>query len=236
MADLFAFFVVLFLCFIVDFIFFPVICSFQDVSGWKLRKIVRDLLQAQKGNSYNIKKNKKQITTLIFCVCLLIAFDQATKFMAQNALENQPDIILIPDLLSLHFLRNEILHGYQYLFYFLLSIVIFPAALLYFYAKSYYKLVIAGMTLLWSSTLSNSIIDAFTLGYIRDFIYLHGVSVGNMGDQYRNVGVAIVVAGLIIKDRKKLDAGMMVKLVLAILAALTLMALFWKYLARYFSI
>jgi len=52
MVDLFAFFVVLFLCFIVDFIFFPVICSFQDVSGWKLRKIVRDLLQAQKGNSY----------------------------------------------------------------------------------------------------------------------------------------------------------------------------------------
>jgi len=52
MVDLFAFFVVLFLCFIVDLIFFPVICSFQDVSGWKLRKIVRDLPQAQKGNSY----------------------------------------------------------------------------------------------------------------------------------------------------------------------------------------
>jgi hypothetical protein len=54
MADFFAFFVVLFLCFILDLIFFPVICSFQDVSGWKLRKIVRDLLQAQKGNSYKL--------------------------------------------------------------------------------------------------------------------------------------------------------------------------------------
>ena len=52
MADFFAFFVVLFLCFILDLIFFPVICSFQDVSEWKLRKIVRDLSQAQKGNSY----------------------------------------------------------------------------------------------------------------------------------------------------------------------------------------
>lgn len=183
-----------------------------------------------------INKNKKQITTLIFCVCLLIAVDQATKFMAQNVLENKPDIILIPDILSLHFLRNEILHGYQYLFYFLISIIIFPAALLYFYTKSYYKLVIAGTTLLWSATLSNNIIDVFTLGYIRDFIYLHGVSVGNMGDQYRNAGVAIIVAGLIIKDRKKLEAGMMVKLILAIMATLTLIALLWKYLTRYFSI
>ena len=52
MADFFAFFVVLFLCFILDLIFFPVICSSQDVSGWKVRKIVRDLPQAQKGNSY----------------------------------------------------------------------------------------------------------------------------------------------------------------------------------------
>jgi hypothetical protein len=60
MAASFAFFVVLFLCFILDRIFFPVICSFQDVSGWKLRKTVRDLPQAQKGNPYkrNIRSDK----------------------------------------------------------------------------------------------------------------------------------------------------------------------------------
>jgi hypothetical protein len=52
MADFFVFFVVLFLCFILDLIFFLVICSFQDVGGWKLRRIARDLPQAQKRNSY----------------------------------------------------------------------------------------------------------------------------------------------------------------------------------------
>jgi len=52
MADFFAFFVVLFLCLILDLIFFSVIRSLQDVSGWKLRKIVKDLPQAQKGNPY----------------------------------------------------------------------------------------------------------------------------------------------------------------------------------------
>jgi hypothetical protein len=43
---------VLFLCFIVDLIFSPVIHSFQDVRGWKSGKIVRDLPQAQKANSF----------------------------------------------------------------------------------------------------------------------------------------------------------------------------------------
>jgi YaiO family outer membrane protein len=49
----FLLFFLFFLGFILDRIFFPVICSFQGVNGWKLRKIVRDLPQAQKGNSYN---------------------------------------------------------------------------------------------------------------------------------------------------------------------------------------
>jgi len=40
----------LFLCFIVDLIFSPVIYSFQDVRRWKSGKIVRDLPQAQKTN------------------------------------------------------------------------------------------------------------------------------------------------------------------------------------------
>ncbi len=55
MAYFFVFFVVLFLCFILDLIFFHVICSFQDVSGWKLRRIARDLPQAQKRNSYRFR-------------------------------------------------------------------------------------------------------------------------------------------------------------------------------------
>ena len=66
MADFFAFFVVLFLCFILDLIFFPVICSFEDVSGWKLRKIVRDLPQAQKGSSYLYPEFGQNTTVPVF--------------------------------------------------------------------------------------------------------------------------------------------------------------------------
>ena len=50
-ADFFAYFVVFVFCLILDLIFFSVICSLQDVSWRKLRKIVRDLWWAQKRNS-----------------------------------------------------------------------------------------------------------------------------------------------------------------------------------------
>ena len=63
MADFFVSFVVLFLCFILDLIFFPVISSFQDVGGWKLRRIARDLPQAQKRNSYKISPVSHPLNT-----------------------------------------------------------------------------------------------------------------------------------------------------------------------------
>ena len=183
-----------------------------------------------------IRRKKNQIGKLLLWVCLLIAVDQATKLLAQNVLENHAGIILVPNLLGLRFLRNEISHFHQFLYYFITSIILFPAALLYAYVKSFPRLVIAGMTLLWSATLSNNIIDAFSLGYIRDFIDLHGIAVGNIADQYRNAGVAIVVAGLVIKDGEKINAGIVIKFILVALAALTLTALFWKYLSKYCAI
>lgn len=53
---------VLFLGLILDLAFFPVIRSLQDVRGWKLREIVRDLPQVQKRNSFlhlSVLKNIK---------------------------------------------------------------------------------------------------------------------------------------------------------------------------------
>ena len=172
----------------------------------------------------------------MFLAGLLTAVDQTTKLMAQHGLENHPDIVLIPNLLSFHFVRNEISHSYQYLSYFPISFVVYPAAILYFYAKSYYQLVIMGMTLLWTAVLSNNIIDVFALGYIRDFIKLHGIAVGNVADQYRNAGVVLVVMGLMIKDKKELSPGILLKSILAALAVLTMVALLWRHLAKYWPI
>ena len=49
---LIAFFVVLLLFLVLDLTFFHVICSLQDISWLKVRKIVWDRWCTQKGNSY----------------------------------------------------------------------------------------------------------------------------------------------------------------------------------------
>ncbi|MBA4321121.1 MAG: hypothetical protein C0412_22245, partial [Flavobacterium sp.] len=117
-----------------------------------------------------------------------------------------------------------------------LTIIILPAFILQQISKSASKLLIVGLTLLWTAVFSNNIIDAFTLGYIRDFINLHGIAVGNIADQYRNAGLLIVLAGLIIKDEKKINLKTITKLMIVIVIALILVALFWRYLAKSFAI
>jgi hypothetical protein len=77
-AYFFAFFVLLFLGFILDLIFFAVTSSFQDVSGWKMGKIVRDLQQAQKGNYYG----EKMLTQPL---------KQKTKFLSPGILHTNDD-------------------------------------------------------------------------------------------------------------------------------------------------
>ena len=166
----------------------------------------------------------------------MIAVDQATKLLAQNSLENHAGIILVPNLLGLRFDKNEHRTFISSLIILSLPSTSSDNSRFYAYVKSFPRLVIAGITLLWSATLSNNIIDAFCLGYIRDFIDLHGIAVGNIADQYRNAGVAIVVAGLVIKDGEKINAGIVIKFILVALAALSLTALFWKYLSKYCAI
>jgi tetratricopeptide (TPR) repeat protein len=60
--------------------FFGMIISFQMMSGWKMRKIVRDLMQARKGNSYRvpdhgrcIMNGNQFIPILMLCLVLMLA-------------------------------------------------------------------------------------------------------------------------------------------------------------------
>lgn len=112
--------------------------------------------------------------------------------------------MIIPNFISLHFVRNEITYIHQYILYFILSVIVFPVIIFYSIEKSFSRGIIIGLALLWSAIVSNNIIDALSLGYIRDFIKLHGVATGNIADQYRTIGLLIIIVALIIKDEKNL--------------------------------
>jgi lipoprotein signal peptidase len=176
------------------------------------------------------------IKKLILFSLVLIAFDQITKIAAQSLLEGAPDIIIIPNLLSLHFLRNTIQHFHQYLTYFLLILVLFPLIIIQTIKAGSSRVLLWGMFILWSAVFSNNIIDAFLHGYIRDFINLEGIAVGNVADQYRTLGFLLIIVGLMIKDEKKITKALMLKIAGIIIAALILTALFWRYLAGMLAI
>ncbi len=171
---------------------------------------------------------------LLFVV--LIIFDQATKYIAQAELEGLPEIILIPGTLGLYFFKNHIDHVYQYIVYIVLNLVVMPPLLIYLINKGTGRIVLTGMVLLWSAIFSNNIIDVFSFGYIRDFINLHGVAVGNVADQYRTLGGILIIAGLVLGDGKKLSRKTAVIASIMIILFLILLMLFWKYLSRFMAI
>ena len=181
-------------------------------------------------------ENARQIVSLIVLVSSLIIIDQVAKALAQKFLEDSASIEIIPNFISLHFIRNEIQYIHQYVIYFILSLVVFPAIIFYSIAETYSKVVIIGMALVWSAILSNNILDAFLLGYIRDFIKLHGVATGNIADQFRTAGLLVIVVGLLIKDEKKLNSKVIAKLLISVVIVLALLILFWKYLAKSIAI
>lgn len=180
--------------------------------------------------------NKKEIKKILFWVLILVAVDQLFKIAAQKYLENAKDIVLVPGFLNLHFLRNEITHLYQYVVYFILVLVAFPIVLIQSLGGKYGGLFKAGLILLWSAVLSNNIIDVYLLGYIRDFINLKGVAVGNIADQYRTAGALLLVAGLITRGRKELTTKTIIIIILSLLAVLAVSIIFWRYFAKNFAI
>jgi lipoprotein signal peptidase len=183
-----------------------------------------------------IKHNNKELKKLLLWGLILIVIDQFFKLAAQKYLENSKDIVLIPNLLSLHFLRNEIIHLYQYVIYFVLAVIALPRIIIQMVDRAYNKLITVGLTLLWSAVFSNNLVDVFLLGYIRDLINLHGVAVGNIADQYRTVGLLLVIAGLIIREKEKLQSKTLIIITVSLLAALALFIIFWRYFAKSLAI
>ena len=183
-----------------------------------------------------LKENQSLLKKLAVLFVVLIIIDQITKIIAQNYLEYQPDIVLLPGLVSLHFIRNEIPHLHQYIIYFILNIIIMPVVVFYALKEKYWKVLTAGLVILWSAVFSNNIIDAFTLGYIRDFIQLRGIATGNIADQYRTIGIVIILIGMFKKNEEKFSTKTLVMIILTIILSLVLMMLFWRYLARFMAI
>ena len=82
-------------------------------------------------------ENATQIVSLLVLISSLIIIDQVTKALAQKYLEHSASIEIIPNLISLHFIRNEITYVHQYIFYFMLCLVVFPIIIIRLFSSGH---------------------------------------------------------------------------------------------------
>ena len=149
---------------------------------------------------YKYKKSVSLLYSLILII-LLIALDQFTKVLAVRHLMNKSDIILIPNVLQLHYLENtgaafSILEGKQIVFAIITPILL--VALCYILVKmpraKKYQALDYIIVFLVAGAIGNYI-DRIINNYVVDFIYFSLINfpVFNVADCYVTVSVILLL-------------------------------------------
>lgn len=155
----------------------------------------------QTGEKSGVKRILLRAFFVLCCVMLLVAFDQWTKQLAVQHLQNQAAIALIPGVLELVFVKNfgaafGILQGGQ-IFFFLIagtvSIVLF-VLLLRLPARKRFLPLAACFVFIIAGALGN-LADRVLHTYVVDFIYFVPIDfpVFNVADIYITCSCAVLV-------------------------------------------
>ena len=141
---------------------------------------------------------------VIVLATVLIGLDQFTKNLAINHLMNKDDIILIPNVLQLHYLENtgaafSMLEGKQVLFAIMTPILLVALFYLLLRIPKHTKFIPLDYVIVFliAGAIGNYI-DRITNNYVVDFIYFSLINfpVFNVADIY--VTVAVIVLFLLI--------------------------------------
>ena len=155
-----------------------------------------------------MKKNKLVFTSFFLIImCFLFLLDIWTKDLAEKYLMGQEDIILIPNVLCLHYLENTgaafgILKGQMIIFY-ILTLAICIGIVIFIWKLPLEKKsllpAISGLLLL-SGALGN-LKDRVNLHYVVDFIYFSLIDfpVFNVADIYVTTGAALWMLHLVLE-------------------------------------
>lgn len=148
-----------------------------------------------------MEKNKLRMIMPIIGVILLIIIDQATKYLAQNALKAKESYVIIPGVFELRYLENRgsafgMLQGQRVFFIAAAAVMLFLIPYLYRKIPTskhfFYLRVIAVMYL--SGALGNAV-DRIVNGYVIDFFYFSLIDfpIFNMADIYVSVATICLI-------------------------------------------
>lgn len=167
--------------------------------------------------NYN-RRIYRHIFFQISCFLLLTVIDQITKQLAASGLKGQPDIQLIPDFISFHYVENSgaafgIFEGRMWLFYLITALVL--CVIVFFMVRiirqlkcypdqagdSYQEKTVRNMFLLGyilmilSAGAVGNLIDRLVYGYVIDFLEFEFISfpVFNFADICVTISCILVI-------------------------------------------
>lgn len=134
-------------------------------------------------------------------VAVLVIGDQITKVLAENALYNKKNFVIIDEVLEFSYLRNEgaawgMFQG-QRVFFLIITVILTTAIIYGVYRMPAVKRMIPleiFCILLGAGAIGN-FIDRLLYGYVRDFIYFKLIDfpVFNLADSYVTIAVVIFI-------------------------------------------
>ena len=147
--------------------------------------------------------NKRLLNIYFIIFFIILLTDQLSKLAVTTSLSGYAQgIPIFQPYLDLFYFENPIISPLSLPIYFIMLTLIFPYVAKEFILPGYHCLTTKlGIILVFAGFFSNNILDAFYLGYVRDFIRLQGFGVGNIADQSKYIGCIITMLG-ILKDYK----------------------------------
>ncbi|UWP59425.1 signal peptidase II [Ruminococcus gauvreauii] len=144
-------------------------------------------------------------------VCILIGLDQWTKYLAVTHLSGQEDIVLIPNILQLHYLENRgaafgVLQNQQWIFIILcLLFLVFAGYAYTVIPKTRHYFPLNFITVVLVAGAFGNLIDRIRLKYVVDFVYISAIDfpVFNVADIYVTVSAVLLFVYLIFFYREE---------------------------------
>lgn len=159
----------------------------------------------------------KFVAAAALFLTILLGIDQYSKMLAFHG----DNLTIRPEgRIGLWRHENHIDRPWEYPFFLLVATAV-PAVWLIEAKAGRCRLIShLGFLLVWAGIIGNNVIDAFSFGYIRDFIWLEGLGCGNLADQQKYLGSALVVAGFMKNEGygiKAIASGILITFIIIIL-------------------
>jgi len=143
----------------------------------------------------------RQLITFIVSVCVLVGFDQFTKYLAETKLKGHSPFVIIKGVFEFYYYRNTgaawgIFSGGRYILIIFTCVVLIIIAFIVYRTPNEKKyLPFRCVLILLCAGATGNMIDRVVNGYVHDFIYFRLIDfpIFNLSDTYVSVSMCLLI-------------------------------------------